>query len=125
LLRIKLENLLSFGPDSPALELENLNILIGSNGCGKSNLIEAIALLLADIACRSRLLSFDKSIVLGVTSDPKPEHTVRNVNSKRPIMQSDASGPESIKLLKMEGGMFRICLQESKCAVGAIPNLNW
>ena len=47
LLRIKLENLLSFGPDSPALELENLNILIGPNASGKSNLIEAISLLRA------------------------------------------------------------------------------
>jgi len=43
--RIELKNLLSFGPDSPALDLENLNILIGPNGSGKSNLIEAISLL--------------------------------------------------------------------------------
>ena len=45
--RIKLENLLSFGPDTEALELRPLNILIGPNGSGKSNLIEAIGLLKA------------------------------------------------------------------------------
>jgi len=45
--RIELKNLLSFGPDSPALELENLNILIGPNGSGKSNLIQALSLLRA------------------------------------------------------------------------------
>jgi predicted ATPase len=45
--RIRPANLLSFGPDTPALELENLNVLIGPNGSGKSNLIEALALMRA------------------------------------------------------------------------------
>jgi predicted ATPase len=47
LVRIKLENLLSFGPSPTALELENLNILIGPNAAGKSNLIEAVSLMRA------------------------------------------------------------------------------
>ena len=45
LLQIKLENLLSFGPGSAPLKLENLNILIGPNAAGKSNLIEALSLM--------------------------------------------------------------------------------
>lgn len=45
--RIKLENLLSFGPKTPVLELGPLNVLIGPNGSGKSNLIEALGLLQA------------------------------------------------------------------------------
>jgi len=45
--RIKLENLLSFGPGTETLEMGPLNILIGPNGSGKSNLIEAIGLLQA------------------------------------------------------------------------------
>jgi predicted ATPase len=44
---IKAQNILSFGPDSPELELQSLNVLIGPNGAGKSNLIETIALLQA------------------------------------------------------------------------------
>ena len=44
---IKLENLLSFGPDAQELKLEPLNVLIGPNGSGKSNLIEALSLLQA------------------------------------------------------------------------------
>lgn len=44
---IRLENLLSFGPDTPPLEMEPLSVLIGPNGSGKSNLIEAIGLLQA------------------------------------------------------------------------------
>src|SRR5690348_15254324 len=44
---IKTQNLLSFGPHSPELELQSLNVLIGPNGAGKSNLIETIALLQA------------------------------------------------------------------------------
>ena len=43
--RIKLRNVLSFGPNGLELELKPLNVLIGPNGSGKSNLIEAIALL--------------------------------------------------------------------------------
>lgn len=42
---IKIKNLLSFNSDGIDLELKNLNVLIGSNGCGKSNFIEAISLL--------------------------------------------------------------------------------
>lgn len=38
---------LSFGPDFPRLELRDLNVLIGANGSGKSNLLEAINLLRA------------------------------------------------------------------------------
>lgn len=43
--QIKLENILSFGPNTPVLHLNALNVLIGPNGSGKSNLIEAIGLL--------------------------------------------------------------------------------
>ena len=42
---LRLQNLLSFGPDSPELTLGPLNLLIGANGSGKSNLIEALCLL--------------------------------------------------------------------------------
>src|ERR1035438_7202457 len=42
---IMLRNLLSFGPDTPTLELRNLNVLIGPNGSGKSNFVEAFSLL--------------------------------------------------------------------------------
>ena len=45
--RIKLKNILSFGPNEQDLELKPLNVLIGPNGSGKSNLIEAIGLLAA------------------------------------------------------------------------------
>lgn len=44
---IRLKNLLSFGPDSEEIELKSLNVLVGPNGTGKSNLIEAIDLLRA------------------------------------------------------------------------------
>lgn len=44
---IQLQRLLSFGPQTPPLELRPLNVLIGPNGSGKSNLIEAIDLLRA------------------------------------------------------------------------------
>jgi predicted ATPase len=42
-----LRNLLSFGSEGAHLELEPLNLLIGPNAAGKSNLLEAISLLQA------------------------------------------------------------------------------
>jgi len=44
---IQPRNILSFGPDTPPIELRPLNVLIGANGSGKSNLIEVISLLQA------------------------------------------------------------------------------
>jgi len=42
---LKLTNLLSFGGDSQPVSLGQLNVLIGANGSGKSNFLEAIGLL--------------------------------------------------------------------------------
>lgn len=44
---IQLKNLLSYGSEGISLDLEPLNVLIGPNASGKSNLIEAISLLAA------------------------------------------------------------------------------
>lgn len=44
---IRLENMLSYGPDTKSLPLEPLNVFIGPNASGKSNLIEALSLLAA------------------------------------------------------------------------------
>jgi predicted ATPase len=44
---LRLQNLLSFGPDAEAITLGPLNVIIGPNGSGKSNFIEAIGLLAA------------------------------------------------------------------------------
>lgn len=42
---IKLDRFLSFGESSEATPLGNLNVVIGANGSGKSNLLEAVDLL--------------------------------------------------------------------------------
>jgi predicted ATPase len=44
---LRLQNLLSFGDEAQEIELHPLNVLIGPNASGKSNLIEAISLLRA------------------------------------------------------------------------------
>ncbi len=44
---IRLDNILSYGPNSTPFPLEPLNVLIGPNASGKSNLIEALSLLAA------------------------------------------------------------------------------
>lgn len=42
---ITLTNFLSFGPEPTTLEFEDINVLVGANGSGKSNLIEAMNVL--------------------------------------------------------------------------------
>jgi predicted ATPase len=44
---LRIRNLLSFGPDTEAIPLAQLNVLIGPNGSGKSNFLETISLLQA------------------------------------------------------------------------------
>lgn len=44
---IRLENILSYGPGATEFSLEPLNVLIGPNASGKSNLIDALSLLAA------------------------------------------------------------------------------
>ena len=46
-IRITPGNVLSFGPNTPPLELRNLNVLIGPNGSGKSNLLDIISFIRA------------------------------------------------------------------------------
>jgi predicted ATPase len=41
------QNFLSFGPDFPGIKLGSLSILVGPNGCGKSNLLEAVSFMRA------------------------------------------------------------------------------
>lgn len=42
---IQMRNFLSYGPNSDAIPLQSLNVIIGPNGSGKSNLLEGIALM--------------------------------------------------------------------------------
>jgi predicted ATPase len=42
---LRIRNLLSFGEDAPEVRLGPLNVLIGANGSGKTNLVEVIKLL--------------------------------------------------------------------------------
>ena len=44
---IRLRDFLSFGPTTETFSLGNLNVIIGANGSGKSNLIEALSIIQA------------------------------------------------------------------------------
>lgn len=54
---LRLKNFLSFGESSTEIELKPLNLIVGSNGSGKSNLIEAFKLLKALPTSLSRYIS--------------------------------------------------------------------
>ena len=44
---VTLQGFLSYGPDATTIDLRSLNVFIGANGSGKSNLIEALAVMRA------------------------------------------------------------------------------
>jgi predicted ATPase len=72
---LKLTNFLSFGPDSPTIELTPLNVLIGPNASGKSNFIEAFELLHAtptDISDAIRIGGTAAEWLWKGASPPKP-----------------------------------------------------
>ncbi len=43
--RLEIQNVFSFGEEVAPIELGRLNLLIGANGAGKSNILEAIEIL--------------------------------------------------------------------------------
>ncbi|KHD06633.1 hypothetical protein PN36_26605 [Candidatus Thiomargarita nelsonii] len=60
--KLKLQNFLSYGSQGEEIELQSLNVLIGANGSGKYNLIEAFGILKAtptDIMIPIRHQNFD------------------------------------------------------------------
>ena len=60
---LKLENFLSFGGSAAPLEMRPLNVIIGPNGVGKSNLVESLNLL------RSAPSTSDSADILAAIND--------------------------------------------------------
>lgn len=56
---LKVSRLLSFGPEGIDLAMHPLNVLIGANGCGKSNFVEVLNLL------KYTPVRFDSPIMMG------------------------------------------------------------
>src|SRR5580658_2874481 len=76
--QVKLENLLSFR--NTTVELRGLNVLIGANASGKSNLIEAIGLLQAapvDLSAAIRRLGGVHVVCSLAGPDPSPISSIQ------------------------------------------------
>jgi predicted ATPase len=92
-------NLLSFGPNTEEIELRPLNILIGPNGCGKSNLIEIIALL-------SKLPDKDPwSTVIQTGGAPEWIWKGKNAEGKLPTLTVTAGGRKESNSSKPKTGL--------------------
>lgn len=78
---LQLRNLLSFGTDSPPIELGPLNVLIGPNGSGKSNFVEAIDLLRASAT----------DLVAPVRAGGGTEEWLWKGSEKTPVAEVDAT----------------------------------
>ena len=59
----------------------------------------------------------NQCIVIGMRSDPEPEHTIRNIHTEGPVVIANAHGAKTRDVLEMEGWMPRICLQEREILV--------
>lgn len=90
---IKLTNLLSFGAETEIILNPGLNVLIGANGSGKSNLIEAISLLQAmpkDLTKAIRNGGGIQEWLWKGERNPvaKVEIVIKNPNSQQPLRHS-------------------------------------
>lgn len=108
---IRPRNFLSFGPDTPALELKPLNLFLGPNGSGKSNLIEAINLMrsapkeLRDVTRKGggvaewiwKGKTGEPASVEWVVSHPKSFQPIRHVLAFHPVAQSFALDDERVE----------------------------
>lgn len=82
---LQLKNFLSFGDAAEPIELRQLNVLIGPNGVGKSNLIEAIDLI------RSTPSTSEKSNLLAAIRDGGGVHDwLWKGGDKKPIAEINA-----------------------------------
>jgi len=69
-----------------------------------------------------REISIQELVVVGVGSDPEPEHTLRHLEAERTIVKADSDGSILARLLEVEGPMSRICLQQIKAVISEFAN---
>jgi predicted ATPase len=89
-----LQNLLSFGPESEEIILEPLNVLIGLNASGKSNLIESIAILRAtpkDLTAPIR----EGGGIGGMAVEGRENHSNRQGRGNRCVSRGNHASPLS------------------------------
>ena len=77
---LKVSRLLSFGPEGIDLAMRPLNVLIGANGCGKSNFIEVLNLL------RYAPVRFDSPIMTGAESGSGCGRVVISISISTPAL---------------------------------------
>ena len=87
---LKLNNFLSFGPESHDIELTPLNVMIGPNASGKSNFIEALELIHAtptDISDAIRIGGTAGEWLWKGASPPKPAVIEARICSNGPTLE--------------------------------------
>ncbi len=57
-------------------------------------------------------------VVVGVATDPKPQNTIGNLQSERPVGEANTDGSEAANLLEVERGMLGVAFQESEVLIG-------
>lgn len=107
--RIKVSGLLSFGPTGIDLPLRELNVFIGANGSGKSNLLEVLALLRA----APKNLSAPVRAMGGVREwlwkgHPSPDEAVIEVVAKWPKGFVQFKDVRHVLALREHGGRFEV-----------------
>lgn len=112
------KNFLSFGPDNTGIELNALNLFIGPNSCGKSNLIEAISLMRAapkemrDVTRKGGGVAEwiwkggpkDAASIDWVVRNQKSSKLLRHVVAFRVVAQSFSLDDERVEYEKIEAG---------------------
>jgi hypothetical protein len=66
--------------------------------------------------------SFDNPVILGMSTNPYPDHIGAVLDSHGSIMQSNSRRPQRADFLEMEGRMVRVIANAFITAVGQTPD---
>jgi hypothetical protein len=77
-------------------------VVRGASSAAPKRMIVFIMLLFRGSHDERSVGNSDQAVVLGMCSDPKPEHATGHLNGDSTIVQANSRGPESSHLLEVE-----------------------
>ncbi len=93
---LTINNFRSFGPNATTIDLENLTAFVGSNGCGKSTVLQALARLFGITGAERTLNQSDFHIPCDRPDEPEPIELLIEARIEFPELAGDATPGDAV-----------------------------